>query len=318
MNAFLNAVTSPQRLIGSSILRAALGTIIAFLYVQNIPWRSFLWGPDGMVPWHYAPQLHEAYGPNLYFLNPSYAWFEIVFWTGLLITVFFAAGITTPLTTALCAVFTWCLIARNPYVADAGWNLVRIMLIYLVFVDTGRYLTPFVLRTSGRAGALWTQLRGLLHNAGLVLILWQLCLVYAMASFYKITGHKWQDGTAVYYVLRSNQFNVTALGSVIWHSAFLVVVGTYGALLFQAAFPFWIWVRPMKYAVGLGAVAFHLGIAYTMALPFFSAIMIFSEAIIFSDADYRRAFAWLRGLVRRPGGTSLRTEEVPALKGVAS
>jgi len=299
----LEFVTTPHRRIGASVLRALLGSAIALLYLQNLGWRRFLWGPQGVVPLSYTRQIVEAHGPNLFLASPSLPYFEAIFWLGLLAAFAFACGRWVPVSTIACAVFTWCLIARNNFVADAGWNLATILLIYAVALDCSRYLVagkwfapPDATDTPSdfgqRAGALF-------HNFGVALVLWQVSLLYATACFYKITGHKWQDGTALYYILRSNQFDLAALGPHVYHSAVLVALGTYATLVLQAAFPFCIWQRPAKYIVAAGAIGFHLGIAYFMALPFFSLVMIACEALVFSDREYRAAIAALRTLWSR-------------------
>jgi hypothetical protein len=298
----LTAYAQPRRRIALGIVRAGLAAIIAGLYLQNIPWRRLLWGPDGLVPSSlYAHQLVVEHGPGLYFLSASTWWFELLFWGGLLITVLYAFGVVPLVSGPLCFACTWSLLARDPFVQDAGWNLVRVLLIYLLFADTSAFALA-----DGRIAALAKRIprtlvamRGIIHNSALMLILFQLALLYSTSCFYKVTGHKWQDGTALYYVLRTNQFDISAFGSVIWHVGWLAALGTYGTLIFQAAYPFWIWQRPYKYLIAVGAVFFHLSILYTMALPFFSAIMIVSEAMLFGDEEYQRAYAWVRSRLGR-------------------
>ena len=297
LDRVLAFVTTPQRRIGAGVMRAGLGSIVALLYLQNVPWRHLLWGPDGMIPFaDYARQMVAAHGPSLYFVNSATWWFELVFWLGLVITLLWACGVTPSVTGPLCFVFTWSLLARNVFVQDAGWNLLWILMIYLIFADTSfAALAPIRMRqVAARVPRVLVEMRGIVHNGAVALILFQLSLLYATSVFYKIQGHKWQDGTLLYYVLRSNQFDLSWTGWLIWHSAFLVAAGTYATLLFQAAYPFWIWQRPFKYVVALAAVGFHLGILATMALPFFSTIMIVGEAMLFGDDEYRRAHAWLR------------------------
>ena len=297
LDRVLAFVATPQRRIGVGLMRAGLGTIVALLYVQNLPWRYLLWGPEGMVPSAlYGSQLVAAGGPNLYLMHPQLWWFELLFWAGFVVTVLWAAGVAPVLTGPVCFAFTWSLLTRNNFVQDAGWNLLRILMVYAMFADTSFVaLAPIRLRKiAARVPRVLIAMRGMLHNGAVMLILFQLSLLYTTSVFYKIQGHKWQDGTVLYYVLRSNQFDLSWAGSLIWHSAFLVTLGTYATLLFQAAYPFWIWQRPYKYVIALAAVGFHLGIMFTMVLPFFSAIMIVAEATLFGDDEYRRAYAWVR------------------------
>ncbi len=295
-------LTVPHRQIGASVFRLVLGTTIALLYLQNLGWRRFLWGPHGLIPFTHAAQIVAAYGPNLYLASPSAWFFEAVFWTGLVASIAFACGRWIPVSTLLCAVLTWCLIYRDGFLGDAGWNLATILLVYALVLDCGRYLV------AGKSGAalvpsarpnFHSRAAALLHNFGITLAIWQVSLLYGTSCFYKITGHKWQDGTALYYILRSNQFNLSPLGPHIYHSAALVCIATYATLLLQAAFPFCIWQRPAKYVVALGAIGFHVGIAVTMGLPFFSLVMISCEALVFSDAEYRLAVGALRAVGQR-------------------
>jgi predicted DCC family thiol-disulfide oxidoreductase YuxK len=296
----LEVLTTPHRRIGASVMRAILGSAIVLFYLQNIGWRRFFWGPDGLVPRAYAQEIFEKHGPNLFLASASPAYFEFVFWGGLVAALLFASGRFVPFSTLACAIMTWCLIARDVFVTDSGWTLATLLLMYAVVLDCGTFLAAGK-GFAPRAGAL-------LHNFGVALILWQISLLYASACFFKITGHKWQDGTALYYILRSNQFDLTPLGSHVYHSAVLVAVGTYATLVLQAAFPFCIWQRPAKYIVALGAIGFHVGIAYTMALPLFSLVMLSCEAMLFSDDDYRAALTGLRRLGARLGAAIAQPE----------
>lgn len=293
----LLAASVPRRRIGIRIMCMGFGLITASLYLQNIAWRRLLWGPDGMLPSApYGARIISEQGPTLYLLSSTTTWFEFIFWSGLLVTLLWAAGVFPVLTGPLYFTFTWSLLVRNVFIQDAGWNLLRILMLYLIVADCSfaALATIRIPALAARVPRVLVLMRGMLHNGAVALILFQLCLVYTASVFFKIQGHKWQDGTALYYILRTNQFNLSAIGSLIWHSGFLVAMGTYGTLLFQAAYPFWIWQRPYKYIVALAAVGFHVGILVTMALPFFAAIMIATEAILFSDDEYRRAYAWLR------------------------
>lgn len=47
----------------------------------------------------------------------------------------------------------------------------------------------------------------LVHNAALMIIMAEACLIYATAGWYKIQGSRWQDGTAVYYPLHLDSFS---------------------------------------------------------------------------------------------------------------
>jgi hypothetical protein len=257
------------------------------LFAVSVPRRRIGVRIGGIITEH---------GPTLYLASNATAWFEFTFWSGLFVTLLWTAGVFSIVTGPSCFAFTWSLLTRNLFVQDAGWNLLRIMMVYLIVADCSfaALASIRIPAVSARVPRVLVAIRGMLHNGAVALMLFQLCLIYTASVFFKIQGHKWQDGTALYYILRSNQFDISWADSVVWHSAVLIALGTYGTLLFQAAYPFWIWQRPYKYVVALTAVAFHVGILVTMALPFFCATMIATEAILFSDDEYRRAYVWLR------------------------
>ncbi|CAO0829146.1 hypothetical protein SMICM17S_06764 [Streptomyces microflavus] len=50
------------------------------------------------------------------------------------------------------------------------------------------------------------MLANLVHNATLVVIMVEVCLIYATAGWYKIQGSRWQDGTALFYPLKLDYF----------------------------------------------------------------------------------------------------------------
>ena len=47
----------------------------------------------------------------------------------------------------------------------------------------------------------------LVHNGALLVIMAEVCLIYATAGWYKIQGSRWQDGTALYYPLHLDYFS---------------------------------------------------------------------------------------------------------------
>lgn len=68
----------------------------------------------------------------------------------------------------------------------------------------------------------------------------------------------------------------------------LVVLMTWGSLLFQIAFPFLLFNRYTKIVALLGILSFHIAIGLLMGLPWFSLTMIAVDAIFIKDHTYRR------------------------------
>ncbi|MGW1179534.1 HTTM domain-containing protein, partial [Kitasatospora sp. NPDC002543] len=87
----------------------------------------------------------------------------------------------------------------------------------------------------------------LAHNAALLVIMAEACLIYATAGWYKIQGSRWQDGTAVYYPLHLDYFSPwPALGDLLASHGLMVMLVSYGTVAVQVAFPFTLFNRRVK------------------------------------------------------------------------
>src|SRR5690606_202147 len=87
----------------------------------------------------------------------------------------------------------------------------------------------------------------ILHNAAVCAIAIQLIIVYFTSGIYKVMGSMWQEGTAVYYAMRVQDYIWPGVSEWIWQSETLVVFLTYSSVLFQVAFPFFLLNRYTKY-----------------------------------------------------------------------
>ncbi|MGE7384910.1 HTTM domain-containing protein [Streptomyces sp. NPDC004126] len=150
----------------------------------------------------------------------------------------------------------------------------------------------------------------LLHNAGMLVIAAEVCLIYATAGWYKIQGSRWQDGTALYYPLSLDYFTPWPwLSELVASSGVVVMLLTYGTVLVQVAFPFTLFNRRVKNVLLAVMMLEHAGIAVLLGLPFFSLAMIAADAVFLPTgllvwAGARVAAAWgrvpLRGAAPRP------------------
>ncbi|MEO3972723.1 HTTM domain-containing protein [Streptomyces sp. CAU 1734] len=123
-------------------------------------------------------------------------------------------------------------------------------------------------------------LANLLHNAGLLVIMAEVCLIYATAGWYKVQGSRWQDGTALYYPLKLDYFTPwPALSDLLAAGGIMVMILTYGTVIVQVAFPFTLFNRKVKNVLLAIMIVEHAGIAVILGLPFFSLAMIAADAV---------------------------------------
>ncbi|MCC3774625.1 HTTM domain-containing protein [Streptomyces sp. UNOB3_S3] len=159
----------------------------------------------------------------------------------------------------------------------------------------------------GEPRAVLDALAHLAHNGALVVIMAEVCLIYATAGWYKVQGSRWQDGTALFYPMHIDYFSPWPwLSHALAASSLVVLLLSYGTVAVQVAFPFTLLNRRVKNVLLALMMAEHLGIAVLLGLPFFSLAMIVTDAVFLPTSVLRRleGVRRLPSLVRRRMGTA--------------
>ncbi|MFE2426260.1 HTTM domain-containing protein [Streptomyces sp. NPDC059373] len=155
----------------------------------------------------------------------------------------------------------------------------------------------------------------LAHNGTLLVIIVEVCLIYATAGWYKIQGNRWQDGTALYYPLHLDDFSPwPELSHAMASSGLMVMVITYGTVIVQVAFPFTLFNRRVKNVLLALMMVEHASIAVVLGLPFFSLAMITADAVFLPTGFLRWVGDRVSRRVRRISG---RTVPEPAAAAAA-
>jgi hypothetical protein len=288
-----------HRTIAVSVLRICLGTTILVYYAQHLFQREFLWGDTGVVPFSTFLRIMRAqHNLSLYLLSPSPVYHSLVFYLGMLVAVAFIMGYRTRIATVLFYVFTWSLYTRSWFLLTGGDNLLYLLAFYLMFADCGACFSVDAWLRRNRAKP-DNPFAAMPHNFAVLAIIVQLSLLYFTSAFFKIQGHMWQDGTAIYYILRTAEFNLSPLAHYFYDSGAVVTLLTWFTIVFQMAWPFLIWNRRAKPFVFLGALTLHSMIGYFMGLVWFSFVMISAELAIFDDSELIRFADFVQSLTRR-------------------
>ncbi|MET9607265.1 HTTM domain-containing protein [Streptomyces sp. NPDC006512] len=301
-SAALDAFSLHRRaLIGSALARILLGATGLYFYLRDYTDRGYMWGPDGVWPWQNFTGPAAGDGFSLYNLSRSDLWFELVFHAGVLAALLFTLGWKTRFSCVAHYVFLWSLNQRNPVVLDGGDNVTAIVLVFFVFIDAGARFSLDARSAKSRPSGIDRQsvryrIGSLLHHAGLLAVILQVCTVYLVSGMYKVQGERWQNGTALYYILRVNEFGWPGVNRLVYENATLVVAITYGTVFFQLAFTFLLFNRKWRVFAVAGGILMHAGIGVHMAgLITFSLVMIALELVIMGDDHYRRlARTWRR------------------------
>jgi hypothetical protein len=138
----------------------------------------------------------------------------------------------------------------------------------------------------------------MLHNCAMAVIVVEICLVYAVAGWYKTQGPLWADGTAVYYPLHVDYYTPwPTLSHALSAEPHVVFLITYGTMLVQLAFPFLVFnPRCRKALLGLLMVE-HFFMGVVLGIPFFSLAMLAADAVFLPTDVLRRVAGAVEGKV---------------------
>lgn len=139
-----------------------------------------------------------------------------------------------------------------------------------------------------------------MHNCALVVIGFEVCVIYGAAGMYKIQGEYWQDGTAMHYVMNLEYFSPwPGLSHSLPADSATGVFISYLTVFVQIGFVFLLFAKRAKYVAIVILLGMHFGIAILFGLPAFSASMSIGDALFLPTA-------FLLWTSRRAGGALAR------------
>ncbi|MEZ4360995.1 MAG: HTTM domain-containing protein [Kofleriaceae bacterium] len=318
--------TRERNLIGMSVFRIVAGLAILLQFLINYAQRHYLFGPEGVYPWDvFEKGVAGSQLFSIYSLSSSPIYFEVCFHLGILVATLWVLGWRTRWLTPLTFIFWWSLEHRFPGIWDGGDNILRIVLIFATFADLGAHFSLDARRREKLPPAALTEPRAaaLFHNAALLAIAIQLCLLYGIAGLSKVQGETWRDGTALYYALRGGQYTWPGFSELVYQNVYLVVLFSYITVAFQIAFTFFFFMnRITRRLVLFMSIMFHLGIMSFMGLVTFSSFMMSVDLALLSDDEYLGAARWWKatwGRIRRRWGAPERAaSSIEQLSGTAT
>ena len=301
---FLDWVAIPHRLESAAYLRIVIGSTTALFYLEHYDKIALLWGPKGQIPAVFLAPTHLNVATRLWMTS---AGTTALVWIGIISSLALALGVLPRLAAAVVSFMMITTFQRNDMILDGGQNILTVMAFYLCFADTSKAaLLPGDILERFR---LTRRLKTILHNGAMFVILAQISMVYFWASYYKLTGHKWEDGTALYYIMRADVFALPGVSHFFFLSATFVTVATYMTMVVEFGFSVFLWNRIFRLPFLGAIILMHMGIAVLMGLAVFGVTMILIDCTVLTTADCRRViylFAWAKAKVlRQSRGTAL-------------
>ena len=252
-------------------------SILFFLFcytLQLLPVAQMFFGPGNyMVPY---------YKSNNIFLKPlnllegtlysSYYLFFLYGLLGSILSYFFLPFKRISLIV--------CYVMMNIYhktapLQNGGFSLLTIMVFMLLFINEEAEKTknPY-LRTAQFSIA----------NIGFIAMRIQVVILYMVASYYKLQGESWMNGTAFYYVLYNDLYSHPMFAATLINQTIFIKLVTWFTLLFQLLFPLLIWIRKTKKIMLVLGIILHFMIAWVMGIVDFGIIMILMYILFNSES----------------------------------
>ncbi|MFI5425640.1 HTTM domain-containing protein [Aeromicrobium sp. UC242_57] len=219
---------------GLAVTRMILGFIVASQLVVNWFDRSYTWGEGARwtepvassKSWPSFLGLYEQLGP---------VGFDVAYLLTIVFATLMMMGYRTRASMVLTLVLWMSLYVANPFVGSGGDAVLRMVLLYLCFTDSGQRWSVDA-RLRRRRGEIRplvpSWLSATVHNLAMILIIHQVVMVYVASAFWKLQSPVWKDGSAVYYPLQTDAYSpwhdwlqpIYANGVVISGATYLAIV----------------------------------------------------------------------------------------------
>ena len=224
---------------------------------------------------------------NLFTLLPQNDnWIMGFFWLSLGSAILLAIGLWTRISSIVVFLCVVSIQQRALLITHGGDKFLRAAGFFLMFAPAGAALSldrVIRLRTKREdhnvePRAPWAQR----------MIQFQLALLYFTSFLWKLKGHAWLDGTALYYVIHLHEIHRFPLPS--WsQNAAILHLGSWLTLALEFSLGTLIWFKRFRYYLLVSGLLFHLCLEYAFNLPMFEWDILAAYVLFIEPRDLKRA-----------------------------
>jgi hypothetical protein len=247
----------------------------AFLFPDRFVW----FGNRGLISLKTANAISIVPVTSLFhWIRDPEPWITLMLVAMMIAGATLAIGFFTRTSAAIVFILLMALHHRTPMILNGADILLRINVLFLAFSHAGATLSLDHRLHSEQSAAQppWAQR----------LMQIQLSVVYLGTVYWKLHGIAWIDGTAVYYVLSTAQFQHAGAG--IFIPLMLSRIATWGTLLVELAAGALIWIPRFRNVTIAAALLLHVGLEFAINVPLFQWLMIGSLLLFLEPAELRR------------------------------
>ncbi len=284
---------TPQSPLPIALFRILYGICVSATLLLLYPdWREWL----GIHAW-FSEETMKVIEPgpriNLFTVFPQNDhWVTGFFWFSLTFAILLTVGLWTRVSSVVVFLCFVSIQQRALLIAHGGDKFLRVAGFFLMFAPAGAALSlDRVIRVRRRLEgpvpepkAPWAQR----------MIQFELALLYFTSFWWKLKGHAWLDGTALYYVIHTH--DIARFPSPSWiQNAAILKLGSWFTLALEFSLGVLIWFRRFRYWLLFLGLLFHLSLEYAINVPMFQWDILTAYVLFIEPEDLRRA----AGLARR-------------------
>jgi hypothetical protein len=290
---------APQSPTPIALFRILYGVCVSVtLILLHSDWLDW-YGVHGWVSRATMKTIEPGIRLNLFALLPQDdRWIEALFCIFLGFAVLLTIGLWTRISSIVVFLGLASIQQRNPFIAHGGDTFLRVAGFFLMFAPAGAALSlDRLIRAHGKEErveamptAPWAQR----------MIQLELALVYVMSFWWKMKGHAWLNGSALYYATHLNEIQRFPLPGWTQNSVVLKL-GSWSTLALEFSLGVLMWFRRLRYPLLLLGLLFHLSLEYAFNLPMFQWDVLAAYVLFIDPADLEHTWDRLRGLVAASG-----------------
>lgn len=261
-----------------SLMRVLFGVFLLKETLQVLPYSDIVYRTNSSFKFN----VHSGFkvmGIDIIFLQNNYYLIISLFIASI---VAFTVGFGKRYTAVLVFLFILLLQKMNNSFVNGGDKMTRLFAFFFIFADSYNFLSYKKTKASEQP-----SLSNVISNLAAYSFMLQLCFAYFVTFINKISNPYWANGTAMHYVFNTWAFEGTSINKAIGNNSFLVYTLTYFTLLFEASFPFLIWIKQCRFFLVIGGLMLHLGIYFFMMLYNLQIIFLMSYGLFFSNDEVR-------------------------------
>ncbi|HXC05429.1 MAG TPA: HTTM domain-containing protein, partial [Bacteroidia bacterium] len=292
MRNFINSFKHRQT--GTTLCRILISLLVIKDLCIYLLHAGMLFSPKDIMPNIFYTDLMASY--HLGFLNAlfnTHTHTVLFLLFSLLAAILFLLGFVNRISGLILFLCIILLRMRNLYLMDGADNVIWVMLPFLALAPSVPLIpiNPFFQPSSRSAAGIIASHIGMLACLGFMI---QLSLIYLFTAWSKFQQDIWLNGTAMYYILRLEDFKASGMNIVLTEHSWIVIPLTYLTLLWEGSLPFLIWFPRTRKITILISILMHVGIFLFMHIDNFSFVMISCYPLAFTNSELRDIYTRIR------------------------